>query len=174
MQNSRFFCRSVISRSVKSFFKNIFNPLPDTKKDHHSDNKGDYWAHDQIFCLEYMSDNRDRRPIVLFSEKKKEMNANVPESRKLRNCWAQTVFLFLSPRWHVNLLSKVHQSMQKHHTELVNKTGPHLSKVTSPLLRDWGWKLDRMKKWSLFWLHFEAFFIAFIFLNDYNIYYIDT
>ena len=102
-------------------------------------------------CLEYMSDNRDRRPRVLFSEKKKEMNADVPESRKLRNGWAQTVFLFVPPRWHVNLLSKVHQSMQKHHTELVNKTGPHLSEVTSPLLRDWGWKLDKMKKWSLFW-----------------------
>ena len=35
--------------------------------------------------------------------------------------------------------------MQKHHTELVNKTRPHLSTEISALLLDWGLKLDKMK-----------------------------
>ena len=150
MQNSRFFCRSVISRSETSFFKKYLHPLPVTKVNHYSDNKGNYWVHDQIVFLEYIPDNRNRRPKVLVSDEWREMNAGVPESRKLRNCWAQTVFLFVPPRWHVNLLSKVHQSMQKHHTELVNETSPNLSTVIFPLLLEWGLKLDKMKKWSLF------------------------
>ena len=95
---------------------------------------------------EYISGIRDRRPRVLFPDKKKEMNADAQEWRELRTYWAQMVFLFVPPKKHLNLLSKVVQSMQKHHTELVNKTSPHLSKMISPLLRDWGCKLDKMKK----------------------------
>ena len=64
--------------------------------------------------------------------------------------------------------------MQKYHTELVNKTGPHLSKVISPLLWEWVWKLDKKKEWSLFWLHLEGFFITFTFLNAHNTYHIDV
>ena len=47
---------------------------------------------------EYISDIRDRRPKVLFPDKKKEMNADVPEWRKLRIYWAQMVFLFVPPK----------------------------------------------------------------------------
>ena len=151
MQNYTPFWIFVTSRFINGFFRKNSHPPIRYKGRSLQGHSRNYHLGVRMFFLEYISDNRDRCPIVLFSEKKKEMNADVPESRKLRNCWAQTVFLFVPPRWHVNLLSKVHQSMQKHHTKLVNKTGPHLSKVTSPLLRDWGWKLDKMKKWSLFW-----------------------
>ena len=70
MQNSRFFSRSVISRSEKSFFQKNFNPLTDTKVDHYSDNEGDYRAGDQIFFSEYISDNRNQDLRVLFTYEK--------------------------------------------------------------------------------------------------------
>ena len=98
MQNSRFFCRSVISRLEKSFFKKYFNPLPDTKIDHYSNNTEDYWADNQIIFLKYMSDNRDRRPKVLVSDKGWEMYADAPESKKLSNYWAEMVFMFVPPK----------------------------------------------------------------------------
>ena len=64
--------------------------------------------------------------------------------------------------------------MQKHHTELVNKTRPHLSTVIFPLLLEWGLKLDKMKKWSLFWLHFKGFSITYTRKDDHNIHHIDV
>ena len=174
MQNSRFFSRSVISRLEKSFFKKYFCPLSDTKVDLYTDNEGDYLAYDWMLFLEYISYNRDRRPGVLFTDKHKDMNAEAPEWGKWRNCWAGTVFQFIPPKWHLNLLSKVHQIMQNYRTELVNKTNPHSSEVLTSLMQDWGWNLDKMKKWSLFWLHFESFFITLIHLNDHEIYHINV
>ena len=47
---------------------------------------------------EYISDIRDRRPRVLFPDKKKEMNADAPEWRKSRAYWAQTVFVYVPPK----------------------------------------------------------------------------
>ena len=80
------------------FSKKYLHPLPDTKVNHYSDNKGNYWVHDQIVFLEYIPDNRNRRPKVLVSDKRREMYADVPEPRKLRSCWAGTVFLVVPPR----------------------------------------------------------------------------
>ena len=88
----------MISHLEKSFFKKYSNPLPDTKVDHYSNNKEDYWADDQIIFLEYVSDNRDRRPKVLVSDKRWEMYADAPESRKLSNYGAETVFMFVPPK----------------------------------------------------------------------------
>ena len=51
-----------------------------------------------MVLLEYISDIRDRRPKVLFPDKKKKMNADAPEWRKLRTYWAQMVFLFVPPK----------------------------------------------------------------------------
>ena len=82
IQNSRFFCRSVISRSEKSFFKKNFNPLSDIKVDHYSDIKEKYWLGNKWIFLEYISDDRVPRPTVLFTGKKTEMDADAPECRK--------------------------------------------------------------------------------------------
>ena len=51
--------------------------------------------------------------------------------------------------------------MQNHHTELVNEASPNFSTVIFPLLLEWGLKLDKMKKWSLFWFHFKGFPITY-------------
>ena len=61
MQNSRSFSRSVISRLEKSFFKEYFNPLSDTKVDYYTDNKRNYLVHNRLSVLEYIFCNRYRR-----------------------------------------------------------------------------------------------------------------
>ena len=172
MQNFAPFWIFVTSRFINGFFRKNSHPLSDTKVDHNSDIQGDYWADNRIIFLEYISDNCDRRRSDLFSDKKKEMNADAPESRKLRNCRAQTIFLFVPPRWHPNLLNKAHQSMLKYCTKLVNKPDPLLNNVISPLIQDQGRKLDKMKKWSLFWMHFESFLWSLYSLNNHIINYI--
>ena len=75
-----------------------YQPLFDTKVHHYNDYEGDYWVDGQMVLSEYISDIRDRRPKVLFPDKKKEMNADAPEWRKLRTYWAQMVFLFVPPK----------------------------------------------------------------------------
>ena len=80
------------------FFRKILNPLSDTKVDHYNYYEGDYWVDGQMVLSEYISDIRDRRPRVLFPDKKKEMNADAPKWRKWRTDWAQTVFLLVSPK----------------------------------------------------------------------------
>ena len=66
------------------FFGKIMNPQSDRKVDHYNDYKGDCWVDGRMVLSEYISDIRDRRPRVLFPDKKKEMNADAPEWRKSR------------------------------------------------------------------------------------------
>ena len=80
------------------FFGKTLNPLLNTKVDHYNDYERDYWVDGRMVLSEYISDIRDRRPKVLFPDKKKEMNADAPEWRKLRTYWAQMVFLFVPPK----------------------------------------------------------------------------
>ena len=107
-----------------------------------------------MLFTEFISDNTDGRARAKYKQEKTDTTAEASERKKLTFRWAGTVFLFVPPEKHHNLLSKVHQSMQKDRTELVNKNGPHLTNTITTLLRNLGWKLDKKKKWSLFWLHF--------------------
>ena len=98
MQNSRFFSRSVISRLEKSFFKEYFNPLSDSKVVTYSDHERNYCLGDRMFFLEYISDDRDRCPRLLFTDWNRETNADAREWRKLEIRRAGTVFLFVPPK----------------------------------------------------------------------------
>ena len=151
MQNLTPFWILVTSRFINVFFLEKFSsPMRYKDRSLQWQWRGLLTRRPNVFLV-YFLGGSDSHPKALFTDKNSEKNAKAPEWRKLRNCWAGTVFLFVPPQKHFNWLSKVHQSMQKHHTELVNKTRPHLSTVISPLLLEWGLKLYKMKKWSLFW-----------------------
>ena len=76
MRNLRFFSGSVIFRLEKSFFKEYFNPLSDTKVDYYTDNKRNYLVHNRLSVLEYIFCNRYRRLRVWFTDRQTNTNAN--------------------------------------------------------------------------------------------------
>ena len=98
MQNFKSFWTFVTSRFKNVFFSNILNPLSDTKVDHYTYYEGDYWVDGRMVLSEYISDICDRRPRVLFPDKRKEMNADAPDWKKSITDWAQTVILVILPK----------------------------------------------------------------------------
>ena len=98
MQNFAPFWISVTSRFINGFFRKNSHPLSDTKVDHFSDIEKNYWLGNQIAFMKHISDNRDPRPKLLFTEISPEINANSPECKKLRKCCAGRVFLFVPPK----------------------------------------------------------------------------
>ena len=77
------------------FFGKIHTPLSDTKVDDYSDREGDSCVENQMFFLEYISDDRDSRPKVLSGDKNTERNGKALEWGKLRHCFARTIFLLI-------------------------------------------------------------------------------
>ena len=98
MQNFTPFWILVTSRFINVFVWKNYQPPSDRKVDYYNYYKRDNWVDGRMVLSEYISDIRDRRPRVLFSVKKKEMNADGPEWRKWRTYWAQMVFLFVPPK----------------------------------------------------------------------------
>ena len=161
MQNFTPFWIFVTSRFINGLFRKNSHPLLDTNVDHYSDIQWDYWLGNQTFFFEYILDDRHPLPKVLFADKNTERNGKALEWRKLRHCRAGTIFLFATSRYHHNLLSNVHQSLQKHQTELVNKTGPRLSNVISPFGTRMGLKVRQDEKMVTILIAFWGFFCYF-------------
>ena len=98
MQNFAPLWTFVTSRFINGFFRKNSHSLSDTKVDHYSDTEKNYWLSNQMAFMKLISENRDSRSKLLFTEISPEMNANTPEWKKLRKCWARTVFLFVPPK----------------------------------------------------------------------------
>ena len=95
MQNFTPFWIFVTSRFINGLFRKKSHPLSGTKVDDYRDIQGDYWLGDRIFFLEYILDDRDPFPKVLFADKNTERNGKALERRKLRTWCAETIFLFV-------------------------------------------------------------------------------
>ena len=134
MQNYTPFWIFVTSRFINGFFRKNSHPPIRYKGRSLQGHSRNYRLGDRMFFFGIHLGRPRSMSKAFVYRLNIETNADAREWRKLKSRRAVTVFLFVPPKQHFNLLSKVHQSVQKHLTELVNKTRPHLSTMISPLL----------------------------------------